>query len=309
MTEEHVHGDSTIRATENAAASAAVSLDASPSQTIVPAQEGRCPNCSPTRALTQPNHNPPWVYVIGDVDARYPSLAVEKEAIGAMGRLEKAAGLSNDAALQMMLENPNNAFLVREMCYVLLVQEVETYILLPRVPQDYSMLVEAGKHELSAVIGMRGPIAGPEVCNGLTLPFLIFDVIYNFDRAALITDLSSLPTLPKGADASKFQKNAADIFNQVLLLVDDGTEMKRALAYLLIRNAELYRNITKAFDENAQVTSIEVKPAPVSSTQKLVDVVVRMVNRSNAAPSSIFARVNLDNKLPYMVTGWQPYWQ
>jgi hypothetical protein len=36
------------------------------------------------------------------------------------------------------------------------------------------------------VIGVRGPIAPPEMCNGLMVPIVVFDQIYSFDRAALI---------------------------------------------------------------------------------------------------------------------------
>jgi hypothetical protein len=107
--------------------------------------------------------------VIGDVDFRYPSLAVEKEAMGAMSRAN-VQGLSNEAALHRVLEAPENAYLVREMCALLLVQDVETYLLLPSSPLDYPMLVEAARSELSAIIGRVGPIADPAVCNGLTLP-------------------------------------------------------------------------------------------------------------------------------------------
>ncbi len=36
------------------------------------------------------------------------------------------------------------------------------------------------------MIGMRGPIAPPELCNGLMVPIVVFDQIYSFDRDALI---------------------------------------------------------------------------------------------------------------------------
>ena len=268
-------------------------------QIVVPAQA--CPTSNVPLAAAQMAPNP-WVYVIGDVDPRYPNLAVEKEAIGAMARVD-TAGLSNDAALQKVLEAPGNAYLVRELCWVLLVQEIETYILVPRYPQDYPMLVDAAKSELSAVIGTLGPVATPEVCNGLTLPFLIFDMIYSFDKAALIADMP----VPDGADAAKFRDMATGIFNQVSQLVTSGTGMERALAYLLVRDPRIYHVIADAYDRNAQLTTVDLRPAPVASTQDLVDVIVRTQDRATGVPSSIYARVALAAKLPYVVTYWQPY--
>jgi hypothetical protein len=271
----------------------------SASQIVVPAQA--CSTCNAARVPTLPVPNP-WVYVIGDVDARYPNLAVEKEARGAMARA-KTSGLSNDAALQKVLDAPENGYLVREMCYVLLVQEVETYILVPRHSQDYPMLVEAARTELSTVIGTLGPIANPDVCNGLTVPYLIFDVIFNFTKAALIADL---PT-PKGADAAKFRSAATDIFNQIVPLIGNGTGMERALAFELVKDPMLYQVIASAFDQDAQLASVELKAAPVNSTQNHVDVILRTQNRGNGAQSSVYARVALGAKLPYVVTTWQPH--
>ena len=33
---------------------------------------------------------------------------------------------------------------------------------------------------------MKGPIAPPQMCNGLMVPIVVFDQIYSFDRDALI---------------------------------------------------------------------------------------------------------------------------
>jgi hypothetical protein len=270
------------------------------SQVVVPAQG--CPTCggvANNRVATQTIPDP-WVYVIGDVDPKYPSLAVEKEAIGAMARA-KVSGLSNDAALQKVLEAPGNEYIVREMCFVLLVQEVETYILVPRSPLDYPMLVEAAKSELSAVIGSVGPIADPAVCNGLTLPYLIFDVVFNFDKPAFIADIP----LPKGADEAKFRATANEIFGQIATLIPTGRGMERALAYLFMKDPNLYQVIWNAYNQNAQLTSIETKPAPVNSTQNLVDVMITTTDRSTGVQNCVYARVATAHRLPYVVNYWR----
>lgn len=299
MNEANAHADSAT-SSETPTTAVATATEASASHHIVvPAQA--CPTCNTPRTEAQMAPNG-WVYVIGDVDLRYPNLAVEKEAIGAMARAN-TTGLSNDAALQKVLGVPGNAYLVREMCWVLLVQEVETYILIPRYPQDYPMLVEAAKSEVSAVIGTLGPIANPDVCNGLTVPFLIFDMIYSFDKAGLVADMP----LPEGADAAKFRATATDIFNQVAQLISNGTGMERALAYLLVKDPKLYHVIADAYNRNAQLTTVELKAAPVTSTQNLVDVIVRTQNRTTGVPTSVYARLALAAKLPYVVTYWQPY--
>ena len=56
------------------------------------------------------------------------------------------------------------------------------------------MLVEAVRPaprpaDVDIVIGMRGPIAPPEMCNGLMVPIVGFDQIYSFDIDALVKSI------------------------------------------------------------------------------------------------------------------------
>jgi hypothetical protein len=76
----------------------------------------------------------------------------------------------------------------------LTIQGLETYLLTPRDLADLNLLVEAVRPtprptDLDAVIGLRGPIAPPETCNGLMVPIVVFDQIYSFDRDALIKSI------------------------------------------------------------------------------------------------------------------------
>ena len=74
---------------------------------------------------------------------------------------------------------------------MLTVQGMETYLLVPRDPADIEMLIEAirpapARQDIDVVIGTRGPIAPPPMCNGLTVPIVIFDQIYSFGRDELV---------------------------------------------------------------------------------------------------------------------------
>ena len=124
---------------------------------------------------------PSYVYALGRVEPRFPSLAAEKEFAQVTGRAE-TAGLSDRQALQSVLADRQNRYLVRQLCWVLTIEGLETYILVPRDPADFDMLVEAVRPtprpaDVDIVIGVRGPIAPPEVCNGLMVPIVVFDQI------------------------------------------------------------------------------------------------------------------------------------
>ena len=131
-----------------------------------------------------------YVYAIGRVEARFPNLAAEKEFAQATGRTD-TAGKTDQQTFHAVLSQRENRYLVRQLCWVLTIQGLETYLLLPRDPADIDLLVEAirpapSPNDIDVVIGMRGPIAPPEMCNGLMVPIVVFDQIYSFDRDALI---------------------------------------------------------------------------------------------------------------------------
>jgi hypothetical protein len=65
------------------------------------------------------------------------------------------------------------------------------YTLPSRDPTDYDQLPEAVRPQpspldLDVVVGMRGQIAPPEMCNGLMVPVVAVDQICSFDPNAFI---------------------------------------------------------------------------------------------------------------------------
>ena len=89
---------------------------------------------TPTSSLV-----PSYVYAIGRVEPRFPSLASEKEFAQAAGRAE-TAGLTDRQVLHDVLSQRENRYLARQLCYVLAVEGLETYILQPRDPADFDLL-------------------------------------------------------------------------------------------------------------------------------------------------------------------------
>ena len=168
---------------------AAVAPSVGPAARVISPQG--CPTCG-----TAPAGNggtatsPSWVYALGNIEARFPTISVEKEFAQATGR-DNTSGLTDRQALQTVLSKPENRYLVRQCCFVMTVQGLETYILTPRDPADLGLLVGAirtnpSPMDLDVVIGMKGSIAPPQMCNGLLVPIVVFDQIYSFDRDALI---------------------------------------------------------------------------------------------------------------------------
>jgi hypothetical protein len=105
-----------------------------------------------------------------------------------------------------------NRYLARQLCWVMTIQGLETYILQPRDPADLDLLVntirpQSNPLDIDLVVGMRGPIA-PPVCNGLMIPIVMFDQIYSLDRDALIK------AIPKPKDKADQFAPAAESIRQ-----------------------------------------------------------------------------------------------
>lgn len=266
-----------------------------------------CSTCASAQAGAQPVP-PQCVYVIGQFEPLFPRLSVEKEARQATAR----AGGSKDTDRETMakvLRDPTNKYLVRQLCWVLSIMGVETYILIPR-DGDYQPLIDAYRAEpnpgdLELVIGVRGPIANPEICNGLLVPILIFDQIYAFDRKSL---LDSIPK-PKDADPKKFLAAAGEMFDRIIQQTDNAgaTDADRALNYLAVRYGSIYAHAAEQFANNASFTSIDVLPSPLSGTRRIVDVVFSFTDRSTDVVSKYFTRVDVTECWPFLVTKMSPY--
>ena len=129
-----------------------------------------CPTCGAAAATNAQRATSNYLYAIGRIEPRFPRPSVEKEFVQATGRAE-TAGLTDRQAVQKVLSQRQNRYLARQLCWVMTIEGLETYILVPRDPADLDLLVEAlrptpSPMDLDCVIGVRGAIAPPEMCNG-----------------------------------------------------------------------------------------------------------------------------------------------
>jgi hypothetical protein len=270
-----------------------------------------CPTCGTTPAANAGSTTPPaWIYAIGRIEPRFPKISVEKEFAQALGR-DKTAGLTDRQALPAALSKPENRYLVRQLCWVMTIEGLETYILVPRDPADISLLVEALRptpqpRDLDCVIGIRGPIAPPEMCNGLMVPVVFFDQIYSFDRDTLI---KAIPK-PEKASAKEFAPAAEELFDRIMQMADNAgaSDDHRALNYLAVRYPRIYEAAAEAFGRNESLTAVEVRRSPLSGTRKVVDVIFSYTNRNTDVVSKQAVRVDMTDEFPFLVTKLSPYY-
>ncbi len=255
----------------------------------------------------------PFIFALGKVEVRFPSLAVEKEFIQSTGRAD-TAGLTDRQALRAVLSDRANRYLARQVCWVLTIEGLETYLLTPRDAADYEMLLEAVRpvpsaFDLDVVIGLRGPIAPPEMCNGLMIPIVAVDQIYSFDRDALIKAIPRPPAIAAGKD-KQFRTAAGELFDRIMQLADNAgaTDEHRALNYLAVRYPAIYALASEAYGRNSSLTAVEVRPSRLSGVRRVVDAIFAFTSRETDVTEKYFVRVDVTEEFPFLVTKLSPYY-
>jgi len=260
---------------------------------------------------------PSYVYAIGKVVHRFPNRSIELELAQATSRRpeEELRGRTREEVIHNALTDPGNRYIARQICYVLTIEGLETYMLVPTDPLDIERLAEAlrpvptrgGLMDIDVVIGRRGIIAPPEMCNGLMVPIVMVDQIYSFDRDAL---MKAIPR-KKGASEDQFDKTASAVFDHIMQIADNAgaTDEHRALNYLAVRYDEIYHRTQLMQDNNYSYSAVDVRLSRLSGTRKIVDVIFTYENRVNRSTQQWFVRVDVSEEFPFLVSPMQQYFE
>lgn len=253
---------------------------------------------------------PTYIYALGNVEVRFPSLALEKEFAQATARVQ-TEGLTDQQAFHAVLAERQNRYLARQLCWVLTIEGLETYILYPGDPADVEMLIEAvrplpSSSDVDIVVGRRGSIASPQLCNGLMVPVVVFDQIYSFDVEELI---KAIPK-PEKMTAKQFEPAAEELFNRIIQMADNAgaTNEHRALNYLAVRYPAIYAQAAQAFGEDKSLTAVHVRPSRLSGTRQIVQVIFCYTHRQTDVTEKFFVRIDVTEEFPFLVTRLSPYY-
>ncbi len=251
-----------------------------------------------------------YVYVLGQIDFRFPSLAVEKEVAQAVGRSD-SSGLTDRQAVHAVISRPEFRYLARQLCYVLCVQGMETYILRPRDPVEFDRLVEAVRPEprssdLDVVIGHRGPLAPPSLCNGLTIPVVSFEQVYSFASDELVAAIGK----PKGMSDERFEASSKELLRSVMQLADNAgdTDEHRAVNYLAVRYPRIYEKTVEAFAADHSLSGVSFRESRLSGARRIIDVVLCYTERRTDVSERFFVRVDVTEPFPFLVNKLCPYY-
>jgi hypothetical protein len=285
--------------------------ETNPEVTAASGAPGTC-SCgnTPAGASLPAPITPSYIYAIGKIEARFPNESIEKEFAQIAARSD-AAGMTDQKLLRSVMTLRENRYLARNMCWVFSVQGLPTYILVSRDPADVELLIQALREkptpgDLDAVIGVRGPLSRPQMCNGLSLPIVLFDQIYSFDRSTLE---KAVPK-PSNTDAAGFQAVVSEVVERILQLADNagGTDEHRALNYLVLRYPAIYAAAAAAQQRNASLAGVDVRASGLSGVRKVMDVIFSFRDRATDVIDKQMVRVDVTDQFLFLVSKLSPYY-
>jgi hypothetical protein len=203
-----------------------------------------------------------------------------------------------------------NPYLARQVCYVAECAGIDTYIVRPRDRHDISLLVETQRSnpspgDVDLLAGMRGPVAPPYMCNGLTIPIVEPYAIYSFTRQSLIDQIPQ----PEGIEAERFRASAEGLFDMVMGMADNAGSMEghRALNFLLVRYARIYTAVAEAHGRNLSLTAVDTRPSPLSGVRKIMRVVFSFTHRTTGVLEQHYAEVDVQEPFHFLVSPLRLY--
>ena len=256
-----------------------------------------------------------YVYALGKLDFNFPNRSIEmeyKHVVEIMNKSidKKTNGLSDIEITHKIFNDPDYLYIPYNICWFLRIEGIETFILVPRHPGLIDRLTKSyGDNptldDIDLIIGIRGNLSNPVLCNGLILPIVYVDQIYSFDRTSLIE------SIPKSENINEdhFRKSSQDLFKHVIQIADNSGEIDehRALNYLSVRYDAIYHKAYQMQENNYSLSSIDVRPSRLSGIRKIVDVIFSYQHRINGINEKYFTRVDVTEKFPFRVSPLQEY--
>lgn len=260
----------------------------------------------------------PYIYALGTIDYRFPTESVENEVYQAVGRIN-SEGLSDNEAMAKVLSDSNHRYLARKLCWVFTVSGLETYILKPQDYTDIELLIKALSNRRSSlraplstqpfadlIIGLRGPLATPETCNGLIVPIVYLTQVYSFEIQELI---QSIPR-PEKMSETKFTSASQEVFSRIMLSANNtgSNDEHRAMNYLSVRFPGIYEKATEMYGDNFSLYAIESRTSRASiGRRKVIDVIFSYRNRTSTFVEKYYVPVDVTEEFPFIIGPMEIY--
>lgn len=251
-----------------------------------------------------------YIFVIGNIVPRFPSQSVEEEYMYAYQEF-RAEGPPASLYYQVFSQG-QNLYIARQMCWVLQIDSVDTYIIKPRTDVELYQIIDTlkpvdlGQVKYDVIIGTRGAVAGPDVCNGLQLPLVMSNLSYHFTFAQFVDHvMASLPGIPRNVVES--------MLLQMTQVADNAgeTDVHRAINYLTVRTKDIYYMAWQMQEPSPLppyppgvffLQSVSAKPASVQGNRNIVDIIFQYMSRDSNDVMYWYIKVDVTGMYPFLAS-------
>jgi hypothetical protein len=248
-----------------------------------------------------------YVYVIGMLQARFPSPDVEKEFNQIVAGMN-TSGKTDADLIYEVLSKAENAYLAREMSWVMVINNMDAFQVEPRSPLELGDMVEAVKPVSGDVVyhvvtGTQEPLAGG------VLKWIVCNRIFNFKAKEFAANVPK----PQGAGAD-FEQSVLDLFDKLQQFTSSPGETvaERAINYVALQYPDIYAlawqlmNPTSGGNPQSFSELDTAKPA-MTDGRDLVDLVFSFTDRKTGVVDRYFTTVDVTGQFPFLVNKLQSY--
>jgi hypothetical protein len=262
-----------------------------------------CEACAAAAVSAPPA--PRFVYAIGHIRARFPSEDIEKETRQVIRNAE-TADLTDRQVLHQILSDENNAYIAREICWIMAIGGLDCYIVRPRSGVELRQLIDTLKTDtlgtaVDAVVGTRSFLpALPNECNGVNLPTVAASKIYTFDIMDFVRQIPGI---------EGYEEAAREFLHRLPRVMLDNVgeaDEHRAVNYLALRYPAVYNLVGSRLRLNQTLKGIAASPTAGVRNRRVVDVVFTFMDRATDVTEKFMVRVDVTGQFPFLVGGLQP---
>jgi hypothetical protein len=248
-----------------------------------------------------------YVYAIGRLDIRFPSLAIEREYQQRERALHDLPQHPRHARIVAVLQR--NPHLALRVGYVFLVGGTPTFALAPSSGSLKESLFKAltQSHEAEhycCVIGRVGGFTNPASYGGLLLSLVAVDQLYPFSSAEWaegLGDSAKAALQARKIEATQFRSVSQSIFREIIGMPENMgiTDGHRALNYLLLQHPGMF--LAASERPNHVLDRIETRVIQAAGGRKHVAVILSFLERSTNVPERLYCSVDVTEEWPFVV--------
>ncbi|NET46284.1 hypothetical protein [Okeania sp. SIO2B3] len=268
-------------------------------------------DCEKSDGTTAPPPTP--IYSLGSIRAAFPNISLEKQFEAAAATIQ-AQGPTNNLLYQVLSQG-ENLYIAMNMCYIFQIDTVDVYILKPRTYVELAQFITALdpslETPLDGIIGIKGPLAPPEMCNGLQLPLVAVNQSFISNLRDFVDAIASASGVSP--------ELAQSVLEMIMGLTDNtgATDEYRAINYLAVKYPQIYTTTAQMLDPEQSpggfqgayyLVGVTAELANVQGTRRIVNVIFQYMQRVTGESAYWFTTVDVTGLYPFLVSKFAPYY-